>query len=348
MMTNSGGMSFDGMAPEDIFAMGIKKGLELVKDLGRNGDSELAHVTPEEQQMLMAKGGAGTTNPATGMPEFFESDMGRERGRDTGVGGGSDAGSAGGGNRSDMERERGRQTGVRGTTQESQRSDMEANRGQTGVGANPSSAGGSAEPSGDAGADDRSFGQRLADGIAAALQGPSFGPPTGKDPGFLGAAASLAPGIGWGMGLTRGLQAMGFESTADFGDPDADQHDDRVLSPGRQQQQGQGQPQAPQYAWQRPGSLPSAPQALGFDAGMTPLQQRAGVATGGTSGNAGIFRDPAIVDFYRNLATYSLTDPSGAPAQGAAPLPIELQYLTQLGGQPGNTTESFLQALAGL
>jgi hypothetical protein len=37
---------------------------------GRGGDSILAHITPEEAQMLRSRGGSGTINPATGLPEF--------------------------------------------------------------------------------------------------------------------------------------------------------------------------------------------------------------------------------------------------------------------------------------
>jgi hypothetical protein len=158
----------------------------------------------------------------------------------------------------------------------------------------------------------------------------------------------MAPGIGWGMGLTRGLQAMGLESTADFGDPDADQRDGGILSPGQKPQQQPGQPQAPQYAWQRPGAAPGAPYALGLDGGMTPLQQRTAVATGGTSGNAGIYRDPAVVEFYRNLALYDLTQPGGAPRADGNVTDIERQFVSQLGGQPGQDINSFLTALGGL
>ena len=42
-----------------------------IASLGRNGDTMLAHVTPAEMRMLKAKGGAGTINPRTGLPEFF-------------------------------------------------------------------------------------------------------------------------------------------------------------------------------------------------------------------------------------------------------------------------------------
>ncbi len=38
---------------------------------GRNGDTILAHITPEEAQLLQSRGGAGTINPVTGLPEFF-------------------------------------------------------------------------------------------------------------------------------------------------------------------------------------------------------------------------------------------------------------------------------------
>ena len=42
-----------------------------IASLGRNGDTMLAHVTPAEMRMLKDKGGAGTINPRTGLPEFF-------------------------------------------------------------------------------------------------------------------------------------------------------------------------------------------------------------------------------------------------------------------------------------
>lgn len=87
---------------------------------------------------------------------------------------------------------------------------------------------------------------------------------------------------------------------------------------------------------------------LGFDAGMTPLQQRTAVATGGTQADAGIYRDPAIVDFYRNLALFDLTQPGGAPRGGVNVTPIERQYVTQMGAQPGDSVQDFLTALAGL
>lgn len=37
---------------------------------GRNGDTMLAHITPAEARMLKKRGGSGTINPVTGLPEF--------------------------------------------------------------------------------------------------------------------------------------------------------------------------------------------------------------------------------------------------------------------------------------
>jgi hypothetical protein len=43
--------------------------------MGRNGDTMLAHITPQEAMMLKRMGGSGTINPYTGLPEFFIGDI---------------------------------------------------------------------------------------------------------------------------------------------------------------------------------------------------------------------------------------------------------------------------------
>lgn len=45
--------------------------MRKIANMGRMGDTELAHVTPEEKKLLKAMGGSGTINPRTGMPEYF-------------------------------------------------------------------------------------------------------------------------------------------------------------------------------------------------------------------------------------------------------------------------------------
>lgn len=44
---------------------------KAIADYGRNGDTMLAHITPAEARMLRRKGGSGTINPKTGLPEYF-------------------------------------------------------------------------------------------------------------------------------------------------------------------------------------------------------------------------------------------------------------------------------------
>jgi hypothetical protein len=58
------GFAAGGIAQLNPIASGIAQ-------MGRNGDTMLAHITPAEMRMLRRRGGAGTINPATGLPEFF-------------------------------------------------------------------------------------------------------------------------------------------------------------------------------------------------------------------------------------------------------------------------------------
>lgn len=49
---------------------GAQELAEMLRQLGRGPDTMLAHITPEEAQMLLQMGGSGKTNPNTGLPEF--------------------------------------------------------------------------------------------------------------------------------------------------------------------------------------------------------------------------------------------------------------------------------------
>ena len=51
-------------------AGGARELAELLRQMGRGEDSMLAHITPEEAEMLLQAGGSGTINPDTGLPEF--------------------------------------------------------------------------------------------------------------------------------------------------------------------------------------------------------------------------------------------------------------------------------------
>lgn len=104
---------------------------------------------------------------------------------------------------------------------------------------------------------------------------------------------------------------------------------------------------APEHEkFKTPGPMGDAPAFLQMSSQMTPLQQRSAIATGGVSGDGGMYRDPAVVDYYRNLAFSSFVGEGGAPI--GEPLPIESQYLEQVLGEstrsPG--VGGFLNALA--
>ena len=62
-----------GMMPPQGFAKGgIAEAAQLVANRGRYGDTMLAHITPAEARLLRSRGGSGTINPETGLPEFFK------------------------------------------------------------------------------------------------------------------------------------------------------------------------------------------------------------------------------------------------------------------------------------
>jgi hypothetical protein len=48
----------------------LKAAAEKVRKAGRDGDTVLAHITPAEAALLKSRGGAGTINPKTGLPEY--------------------------------------------------------------------------------------------------------------------------------------------------------------------------------------------------------------------------------------------------------------------------------------
>ena len=49
---------------------GAQELAEMLRQMGRGPDTMLAHITPDEAQMLLEAGGSGRINPMTGLPEF--------------------------------------------------------------------------------------------------------------------------------------------------------------------------------------------------------------------------------------------------------------------------------------
>ena len=79
MMASQMALPGMGQAPEQ-FAMGgevkgdpkLKMVTEYLQNQGRMGDTMLAHISPQEAEMLKQMGGSGTINPVTGLPEFLK------------------------------------------------------------------------------------------------------------------------------------------------------------------------------------------------------------------------------------------------------------------------------------
>ena len=55
-------------------AVPLRKLAKVLQGKGRRGDTILAHISPKEAKKLKKAGGSGTTNPETGLPEFFGED----------------------------------------------------------------------------------------------------------------------------------------------------------------------------------------------------------------------------------------------------------------------------------
>ena len=59
-----------GLQPMNMARGGLADVGQYLASKGRGGDSILAHINPEEAAMLKSRGGSGTINPITGLPEF--------------------------------------------------------------------------------------------------------------------------------------------------------------------------------------------------------------------------------------------------------------------------------------
>lgn len=64
---------------------------QILAQLGRRGDTMVAHISPQEAAILKMLGGSGGINPYTGMPEFWD-DGGNDPGGEGGMGGSGAAG----------------------------------------------------------------------------------------------------------------------------------------------------------------------------------------------------------------------------------------------------------------
>lgn len=77
----------DEVTPNAKPSSSVRKAADRLSEKGRNGDTILAHINPQEAALLKSLGGAGTRNPKTGLLEFYDSEpgMGSEGSGTTGV-----------------------------------------------------------------------------------------------------------------------------------------------------------------------------------------------------------------------------------------------------------------------
>ena len=73
---------------------------EVLAQFGRHGDTNIAHISPQEMMHLKRRGGSGSRNPVTGLPEFFADDGDDGQSDDAGEGSG-ESGTDGGSGDSD-------------------------------------------------------------------------------------------------------------------------------------------------------------------------------------------------------------------------------------------------------
>ena len=69
-------MNLTGRFSNGMDPVRMRKQAIALQNAGRRGDTMLAHINPREARMLKRRGGSGTINPITGLPEFYKYTLG--------------------------------------------------------------------------------------------------------------------------------------------------------------------------------------------------------------------------------------------------------------------------------
>ena len=304
---------------------------------GRFGDTELAHVNRREKALLMALGGAGTRNPHTGLPEFYESDGGDTDSSNSPGGGFSDPGG-----------------GVSGGNDQPDPPTSSTPPGGWGGGdEEPSNApgGGFTPPEGWGGGRDvfDRVGSFLENQIDPRTQQGMFNTLTGLVPGF-GLASRGARGLAEALGEYVGQplnDRFGGNAKAvdfDFGNGarfDGDPFAGVEMGPeGRNGPLGDviarmldATPIAAPLTPTDPGEIPYEISSF-MGPGMTDLQRRALISTYGTHGVNSAFRTDPVKKYYARLLRNGLIDEQGKLFSQPYTLPIEHLYWQGVLGNP--------------
>lgn len=304
---------------------------------GRFGDTELAHVNRREKALLMALGGAGTRNPETGFPEFYDAsfdggDVGSGQTGDNIGGGGLGVGGGGGG----------------GYTSPGEVDQALANDKAKSVDNPDYSTGGLTSTPSQPGFFER-IGTYLKNEIDPRTQQGMFNTLTGLVPGF-GFATRGARGLAEALGEYVGQplnDRFGGNAKAvdfDFGNGarfDGDSFAGIDMGPeGRNGPMGDviarmldATPIAAPLSPTDPGEVPYEISSF-MGPGMTDLQRRALISTYGTQGVNSAFRTDPVKKYYARLLRNGLIDEQGKLFSQPYTLPIEHLYWQGVLGNP--------------
>lgn len=344
---------------------GMPRLSQVIASYGRHGDSMLAHINPQEAELLRRRGGSGTTNPMTGLAEFFASgsSVKGDRGYGGALGGGALGGSSGTGSGA------GGKAGLGGTASRGGR----AYGGALGGGAMGRTAGVGANPAGGKAA-----------GTAKSLSGVIGGGPVSPDMAAMHAAmaepgmhVSLGGPLGLGGGIVAGPigsaigsaldSAFGLDVGFEIGGTSITEARDRAYgssgsgashASGISRGEGAGRDVAGQRTNMTrsrgirptPAGQPTAPttpaapeipdwlrQIAGDN--LSPIQLRSLIATQGSQGMDAAYRGAETLDYYRKLVKSSIKD-------YAELLPVEHRYLQDVFGfQYQPTLQDFYRVL---
>lgn len=174
-----------------------------------------------------------------------------------------------------------------------------------------------------------------------------------KGLGMFTQAAPLVAGFG-GAGFTGGssllpLIATGLTAATSLysaikGDESAKQPS--FAPPAATPIEGPKGPPPDPTSFKRPTGSVNKPMFLNYGGGLSPLQERAAIATGALQGGSE-YRDPQTTNYYKYLTQRDLIGDSGALAGFENILPVEQDYIKKILGQEirSNDTRGFLAAL---
>lgn len=336
-------------------AMGVLMNLAAILGaMGTNGDKTVGHLTPGEivipreivdnhpavlPAIIKAFAKAGLNwrefevggpddkmNPNTGMRAFYDSSTGSDAGPGGEGGSQSSAGSDSPGS-SDSDG---------GMSGNDYGGDMGYGTGGVGPGAPGYGDQGSSEASPGAPSSLQEFWDRFKEMQQLQLE------PTEKNPGLL-SVFGLAPGVGMAMTATAIANALGMKGvnqTPEETFASLAQGEGSVISPARVESI-----LAAIKGYSKPSSL-TTPTGLDLET-MTPLQQRAAIATRATQGTDSRYRDQSVYDYYDNLLNQALVSDTGELADYKNVLnPVESSFLNFRGLNSYDSTASLLDAIA--